>query len=616
MSADASAKKAGRLPALRRGRTWAAGQEEVPERIKRVPLPKRLPLADVGPLADAAAPGCCCRLPLADVGPPVRRTARGADVDGLDCRALEEEQRGLSTDWVRVRLAAGRICDPDYSLADFHADLAAFPELHLYLLEGESTTSGRTVGDEYQRTVGAFFAIYWLMRLRGDGKEGFVFGVDELWRTFLPPARGGGGADAEESEDRRTDRLKRLCFYRESHWRAFEQLLLDAGLLVEEAGELRPEPARVATLLCLTAVHDIMKVETLLPRVHPKHAPYHGYGADVVIMDHDQALSYVMDHYPHLLPSFDGLPAGEQRTILFTQSELAFNNGWLVQAEAPPGATFTKFRECLRSQIEPRDVALYFVHWLTDLGGAEPTPLGGCEKFVVKFPLVVLNSFLRSFEVVQKIAHMTETDVMEEYLRARWTEHEPPLGSLPTGSEAIAKMRIVCMAQANAVRCLRAFQELGDDDRAVLSAEMSRTGCSGQSFVEGPGASLPSEGPALLVYYGPAYLQGLGTDRAAGRLCVLAEVYRRARALWPPRPDEASHSVIVRIDNIKALSLRDLRDAAAVSGDVWVLVRHNDQEAAVERSTRERLGALETGDERYRILDLAAIAEAWLDAND
>ena len=28
---------------------------------------------------------------------------------------------------------------------------------------------------------------------------------------------------------------------------------------------------------------------------------------------------------------------------------------------------------------------------LTDLAGAEPTPLGGCEKFVTKFPLNVLN---------------------------------------------------------------------------------------------------------------------------------------------------------------------------------------------------------------------------------
>merc|ERR1712136_436086 len=94
-----------------------------------------------------------------------------------------------------------------------------------------------------------------------------------------------------------------------------------------------------------------------------------------------------------------------------------------------------------------KDIALYFVHWITDLAGAEPTPLGGCEKFVLKFPLEVLNSFLASFEFVQRIATNTETEVMEEYLKARWAETQ---GTVIEGDDAIAKMRIFCMAQGNA----------------------------------------------------------------------------------------------------------------------------------------------------------------------
>ena len=59
--------------------------------------------------------------------------------------------------------------------------------------------------------------------------------------------------------------------------------------------------------------------------------------------------------------------------------------------------------------------SVILVSWrLTDLAGAETTPLGGCEKFVIKFPMAVLNSFLRSFEFVQKIADQTETEVNEE----------------------------------------------------------------------------------------------------------------------------------------------------------------------------------------------------------
>merc|ERR550525_464156 len=139
-----------------------------------------------------------------------------------------------------------------------------------------------------------------------------------------------------------------------------------------------------------------------------------------------------MEHYPEALPSFRELDEEDKRSVKFTQCNLSFNHGWLVQGEAPPGAVFTKFRETLirdhKSQIGQRDVALYFVHWITDLAGAEPTPLAGCEKFVTKFPMAVLNSILRSFEFVEKIANSSETSVVEEYLLSRWSASMPYLG--------------------------------------------------------------------------------------------------------------------------------------------------------------------------------------------
>merc|ERR1712194_999684 len=103
-------------------------------------------------------------------------------------------------------------------------------------------------------------------------------------------------------------------------------------------------------------------------------------------------------------------------------------------------------------------------------------------------------------------------------------------------------MRLVCMAQANATRILAGFRELPSEDRQVLSLEMARTGCDGQYY----SASLCPEaartelgGPALLVYYGPAFLQSLGTDCPMQRLRMLAEVYRSARQLWPVFPNQA-----------------------------------------------------------------------------
>ena len=46
------------------------------------------------------------------------------------------------------------------------------------------------------------------------------------------------------------------------------------------------------------------------------------------------------------------------------------------------------------------DVAFYFVHWFADLAGAEASPLTGCEKFVLKFPLHL--GFVGSLETLKK----------------------------------------------------------------------------------------------------------------------------------------------------------------------------------------------------------------------
>eukprot|EP00929_Paragymnodinium_shiwhaense_P013106 TRINITY_DN120972_c0_g1_i1.p1 TRINITY_DN120972_c0_g1~~TRINITY_DN120972_c0_g1_i1.p1 ORF type:complete len:912 (-),score=183.20 TRINITY_DN120972_c0_g1_i1:119-2854(-) len=506
--------------------------------------------------------------------------------------ALRVVQEGRTTDWDEVHRMAENIKQPDYTLKAFLEALSVFPELDYYLLDGNvvpavlrgvagNASSGRTIGDEYQRTVGAFFAVYWLMRLDIDGREGFSFGVDADYAVIGPP-------HCEEE--------KRQKFYRDSPWEQFTNLLVDAELLQRDGstGSLAINDKRLVTLLALTAIHDIMKMQSLLPTVQRAHAPYHGYKAGDKINDHDQALSYLMDHYPELLPSFNGLSAEEKRSVKFTQSELCYNQGWLVQAEAPPGAIFSTMRRLMLepgSKVQARDIALYFVHWLTDLAGAEPTPLGGCEKFVVKFPLAVLQSFLRSFRYVQLIAKASETEVMEEYLCMRWREHTPDLGEVPTGSDAIAKMRLLCMAQANSGKVLDGMESLPAEDRDLLAIEMSRTGCAGQRY---SAQFTPQEvqqkqlGPAFLIYYGPAFLQSLGADDPVDRLRVLAEVYRGARTLWPATKDQVSKCVTVRIDAIKALRLQDIRGALE-SQDAWIIHRENDSEAFIERCSCEDL---------------------------
>ena len=106
----------------------------------------------------------------------------------------------------------------------------------------------------------------------------------------------------------------------------------------------------------------------------------------------------------------------------------------------------------------------------------------------------------------------------------------------------------------------------------------ARTGSAEQDYE----SSLPSVhgGPAFLVYYSPAFVRKLAPADTTAALTLLAEIYRRARKLWPLE-DAASSTVTVRIDQIKELSLQEIQAVYGV-GDSWLLSRRNDKEAVVE----------------------------------
>jgi len=316
----------------------------------------------------------------------------------------------------------------------------------------------------------------------------------------------------------------------------------------------------------------------------------------------------VLQFYPNLLPSIAGLSPDARRAVLFTQAKLDYNQGWLVQGESPPGILFRTFKSVLNAErTVNKDIAFYFVHWVTDLAGAIPSPLAGAEKFVLKFPHAVLESFLMSFPVVKQLADKTETAVFEDYLKMRWKEHDPPLGEVPTDPSAVAQMRIICMAQANAVNSLAAFKKLSEADRQILSVEMSRTACAGATYsstaeaVQGVEAFAPG-GPAFLVYYGPALLQNGGGDDECV-LKVLVEVYREARSLYPLGSSPEESTVTIRVDTIKEKPVATLH-AAAENEEIWLLVHHNVREAFVERATVSKLNELAAHNRKFRVLNL------------
>ena len=56
-----------------------------------------------------------------------------------------------------------------------------------------STSANRSGADEFQRTIGALFCIFWLMRQHLDGRECFCFGLDRDWKNAKEFLRIDGG---------------------------------------------------------------------------------------------------------------------------------------------------------------------------------------------------------------------------------------------------------------------------------------------------------------------------------------------------------------------------------------------------------------------------------------
>jgi len=539
-------------------------------------------------LKDQMGPVPCRNLTVPP--PPLSSTQKEKDdpaEPALPNRHLVDAMKGRVTNWEAVRTMAANIRSPHYKLRQFFDDcVKAFPELSLFFvgdsgdefpqssrLSRQTTSSGRASDDEYQRTIGALFVVYWSLRADGDGKAGFCFGVDQDWNNYdTAQIENWDMLGIEDPE-------KRQLFLTTMQWGLIEELV-NCVCTCEE---------RIVALLCLTAFHDIMKVELFLPSVLPEHAPYLGYAAGAKIHDHDNALAYVLEFFPEILPSFAGLPAGSQQAVLFTQSKMNFNHGHFVQAEAPPSA-LTSFKkhvvECAQSGQEGDDdnVALYFFHWFTDLAGAQATPLGGAEQIVLRFPQKVMLSFLWSIPCVRHLSHEDETTVMQRYLLARW-QHEDG-GEAPVGAHAVALLRLAVMAQAPSPAVVhQAFRKRPAPTLDILSTEMAYTGCASQLFTLGAQNATYQEqtGPAFLIYYGPALLQ-INRDKEClleAALEALCDIYKVARILFPATTERVDKTVKVDIAPLKVQEL-DLVLEQAPRGYLWAMLQHSECEASVK----------------------------------
>lgn len=519
--------------------------------------------------------------------PPLR-------VSGVHELLISRLMEGKSTNWDRAKRCAEQLRSPDYTTQHFHDDIThAFPELRLYCVETEeemdfsksvsagmtSTSAGRSTFEEYQRTIGAMFCIFWLMRLHLDGKECFCFGLNKNWQPKTE--EDFQQINGIESQELKAEYKKRKAFYENANWDGLEKLMMGAGILKE--GEPH-DPDRTLAMLVLMSIHDLMKLDKLRPTCSVKD--FNGYKKGEQIGDHDIALSYVLEHFQKALPSFAGLSKSQQDSIRFTHCKMDYNMGWLVQAEAPPGILFGALRKAIRGgmtrKTQAQDVAFYFVHWFADLAGAEPFPMQGCEKFVLKFPLPVLTNFIDSFPVVWNLGPKTETQVYEDYLEWRWNRMDPTLGPVPTDPFTVAKMRLVVMSQGDPMEVLRSFSDLPVRDQETLAEELSLTGCQDQAFSQMMQQRL--KGPAILLYYGPALMQKAGSADPYNTMRIIAEIFRTARLLWPLTEDKewVGKTTILRIDALKELSAQEILDNYCQGKLTYVILRNGEKDGQVK----------------------------------
>lgn len=165
-------------------------------------------------------------------------------------------------------------------------------------------------------------------------------------------------------------------------------------------------------------------------------------------------------------------------------------------------------------------------------------------------------------------------------------------------------------------------------------------------------------GPAFLVYYAPALVRNLSPAASLAALRTLAEVYRRARQLWPLRPStDNAHAVTIRIDLLKELKVMAAHlnarprgqslcshaipycpgielprlnsvpasfgtplgsalgsqvhqiVSAFAEGDSWLVVRKNELEGVVERHRLDEMASLLQGGTQAAVLKLWRIEE-------
>ena len=339
-------------------------------------------------------------------------------------------------------------------------------------------------------------------------------------------------------------------------------------------------------MLTLTAIHDIMKIPAAAYCMQGRR-PISWFRKGTRIFEHDVAHGCVLACDP-TAPSFDMLPEAQKAATLLRRT--GFNHGWLVQGEAPPGILFGPLRLCWTRVASQGGTLPCLLHWVTDVAGAEPTPLNGVEKLVLKFPTSVFRA--REVDERRRASGRPRTcGCVLRFLQDSWLdatphvqvpEEIPPIGVSPSLPHAYCCTR---KGRSAATCRMRIWLPPAEDLAALF-----RDGFDGHCRCDVPNTRMTG-GQACRLLCARFLRHAIDDDIAFSAFADLQRKERRARAratllrcacsqarkLFPRSESDAASTVIVHLAAFKNESIFDIASRYQ-QGQCWLNVRTSANE--------------------------------------
>eukprot|EP00929_Paragymnodinium_shiwhaense_P063873 TRINITY_DN31960_c0_g4_i1.p1 TRINITY_DN31960_c0_g4~~TRINITY_DN31960_c0_g4_i1.p1 ORF type:complete len:3718 (+),score=1051.51 TRINITY_DN31960_c0_g4_i1:107-11260(+) len=296
----------------------------------------------------------------------------------------------------------------------------------------------------------------------------------------------------------------------------------------------------VQTMLVLMAIANINKIKAFRKAFAPDFD------------DHNQALAYILQRYPVLVPTFSKLDEAHQQ-LAISALKADFNFGQFLQAENLP-ASLLVVKEVIghsQSVESPKQASnnsaagnilgcLLFRIFTGMCGVAAPKTLEGCLFMGDK----MYNNFKVGLDVLQNLNDKSAHETYDLFLAER--AKAQGLSLVAHDKESRAIVRLACLSRAftphEAKDVVEAFMSLEDTERIALTDYLNADGTKEKGF---------------LLYFAPNFLENTKANQhitLADAMRILLRVYEMSAAVYPVNNQRENMTVNIMVDELTTLA--------------------------------------------------------------